>query len=227
MVITYVKIVPMLILASSSPRRQYLLTLLGVEFQVLTAEIDERVRPGETPKEYVSRLALSKSQAINPSSAAGWVILAADTAVVDQNQILGKPVDSLQAANMLRKLRARTHYVFTSLSVRNTLTEEVITDLCVTEVRMRSYHESEIRDYVASGDPLDKAGAYAIQDSGFNPVQKISGCYTNVVGLPLCHLTELLKQMRINFEEHTTRGCRTSHGYSCQLADKIQEFSSP
>ena len=227
MVITYVKIVPMLILASSSPRRQQLLTFLGVEFKVLTAEIDERVRPGETPKEYVSRLALSKSQAIKSSSAAGWVILAADTAVVDENQILGKPIDSLQAANMLRKLRARTHYVFTSLSVRDTLTEEVITDLCVTEVGMRSYHESEIRDYVASGDPLDKAGAYAIQNTGFNPVQKISGCYTNVVGLPLCHLTELLIKMKIDFQDHTTRGCRTSHGYSCQLADKIQEFSSP
>jgi len=227
MVITYVKIVPMLILASSSPRRQQLLTFLGVEFQVLTTEIDERIRPGETPKEYVSRLALSKSQAIKSSSAAGRVILAADTAVVYENQILGKPVDFLQAANMLRKLRARTHYVFTSLSLRDTMTEEVITDLCVTEVGMRSYHESEIRDYVASGDPLDKAGAYAIQNTGFNPVQKISGCYTNVVGLPLCHLTELLKQMKINFEEDTTRGCRTSYGYSCQLADKIQEFSSP
>lgn len=214
----------MLILASSSPRRQQLLTFLGVKFQVLTAEIDERVLPGETPKEYVSRLAISKSQAINPSSAGRCVILAADTAVVDENQILGKPVDSLQAASMLRKLRARTHYVFTSLAVRDTMTEEVITDLCITEVRMRSYHESEIRDYVASGDPLDKAGAYAIQNSGFNPVQKISGCYTNVVGLPLCHLTELLKQMKINFQEHTTRGCRTSHGYSCQLVEKIQEF---
>ena len=217
----------MLILASSSPRRQQLLTFLGVKFQVLTAEIDERVRPGETPKEYVSRLALSKSQAINPSSAVRWVILAADTAVVDENQILGKPLDSLQAINMLRNLRARTHHVFTSLAVRDTITEEVITDLCITEVRMRSYHESEIKDYVASGDPLDKAGAYAIQNSGFNPVQKISGCYANVVGLPLCHLTELLKQMEIKYQEHTTRGCRTSHGYSCQLADKIQEFSSP
>lgn len=227
MVSTYVKIVPMLILASSSPRRQHLLTFLGVDFQVLTAEIDERVRPGETPKDYVSRLALSKSQAIKSSPAVGWVILAADTAVVSENQILGKPVDSIQAANMLRKLRARTHYVFTSISVRDTLTEEVITDLCVTEVGMRSYHESEIRDYVASGDPLDKAGAYAIQNTGFNPVQKISGCYTNVVGLPLCHLTELLKQMKIDFQDQTTRGCRTSHGYSCQLADKIQEFSSP
>jgi MAF protein len=225
--IAYVKIVLMLILGSSSPRRQQLLTFLGVKFQVVTAEIDERLLLGETPKEYVLRLALSKSRAIIPPSAGRWFILAADTAVVDENQILGKPVDSIQAINMLRKLRARTHYVITGLSVRDTMTEEVIADLCITEVRMRSYHESEIKDYVASGDPLDKAGAYAIQHSGFNPVQEISGCYTNVVGLPLCHLTELLKQLEIDHREHTTRGCRTPLGYSCRLVDEIREFSSP
>jgi len=225
--IAYVKIVLMLILGSSSPRRQQLLTFLGVKFQVVTAEIDERLLPGETPKEYVLRLALSKSKAIIPPSTGRWFILAADTAVVDENQILGKPVDSIQAINMLRKLRARTHYVITGLSVRDTMTEEVIADLCITEVRMRSYHESEIKDYVASGDPLDKAGAYAIQHSGFNPVQEISGCYTNVVGLPLCHLTELLKQLEIDHREHATRGCRTPLGYSCRLVEKIREFSSP
>jgi MAF protein len=217
----------MLILGSSSPRRQQLLTFLGVKFQVVTAEIDERLLPGETPKEYVLRLALSKSKAIIPPSAGRWFILAADTAVVDENQILGKPVDSIQAINMLRKLRARTHYVITGLSVRDTMTEEVIADLCLTEVRMRSYHESEIKDYVASGDSLDKAGAYAIQHSGFNPVQEISGCYTNVVGLPLCHLTELLKQLEIDHREHATHGCRTPLGYSCRLVDKIRESSSP
>ncbi len=217
----------MLILASSSPRRQQLLSLLGVEYRVLTAEIDERLRAGETPQEYVSRLALTKSKAINPSSTDRWIILAADTAVVDDDQILGKPRDANQAKKMLRILRDRTHYVFTCLSVRDTLTEEVITDLCVTEVSMRSYHESEIRDYVTSGDPLDKAGAYAIQNAGFNPVQEISGCYTNVVGLPLCHLTEILKQKKINHNGLITRGCRTSSGYNCQLVDRIQEFNSP
>jgi MAF protein len=216
----------MLVLASSSPRRVQLLSLLGVEYQVLTAEIDERLRAGETPEEYVSRLAVSKSKAINPLSTERSVILAADTAVVDENHILGKPVDANQAINMLRKLRARTHYVFTCLSVRDKSTEEVITDLCVTEVSMRSYNESEIKDYVDSGDPLDKAGAYAIQNAGFNPVQEISGCYTNVVGLPLCHLTELLKQKKIKHQEFTTVGCRSSHGYNCRLIEQVQELNS-
>lgn len=216
----------MLILASSSPRRQQLLSILGVKYQVLTAEIDERLRAGETPEDYVSRLALSKSRAINPLSTDRWIILAADTAVVDEDKILRKPRDANQARNMLRKLRARSHNVLTCISVRDTFTDEVITDLCITEVFMRSYHDSEIRDYVDSGDPLDKAGAYAIQNAGFNPVQKISGCYTNVVGLPLCHLTELLKHMKINHKESVTLGCRTSLGYSCRLVGQIQGFNS-
>ena len=217
----------MLILASSSPRRQQLLSLTGVDFQVVTAEIDESVKQGESPEEYVLRLALNKSRSISAPFAARHVIIAADTAVVNGNQILGKPVNSQEAIDMLRDLRARSHQVFTGLTVRDTAKDEVITDFCVTDVYMRSYHESEIEAYVASGDPLDKAGAYAIQNSGFNPVDKISGCYSNVVGLPLCHLTELLHQMGVKFQEAATQGCRTSQGYNCQLVDKIQYFSSP
>jgi MAF protein len=223
----YVKMNTMLILASSSPRRQHLLSLVGVDFQVLTAEIDESVKPGETPGEYVLRLALNKSRSISAPSAARQVVIAADTAVVNGNQILGKPVNSREAINMLRNLRARSHQVFTGLAVRDATNDEVMTDLCVTDVLMRSYHESEIEAYVASGDPLDKAGAYAIQNSGFNPVEEISGCYSNVVGLPLCHLTELLNRMGVNFQEAATRGCRISQGYNCQLVDKIQGYSSP
>ncbi len=216
----------MLVLASSSPRRVQLLSILGVDYQVCTAEIDEDLRAGETPAEYVSRLAVSKSRAINPLSKDRSIILAADTAIVDEDQILGKPVDANQALIMLRRLNARTHYVLTCLAVRDTTTEEVITDLCVTEVSMRSYHESEIRAYVESGDPLDKAGAYAIQNAGFNPVQEISGCYTNVVGLPLCHLTELLKKKNIKHHEDITAGCRSSHGYNCRLIEQTQELTS-
>lgn len=217
----------MLILASSSPRRQQLLALLGVDYQVLKAEIDESVKPGETPAEYVLRLALDKSQSISSPAAARQVVIAADTAVVDGNQIMGKPVNKQEAINMLHKLRARSHHVLTGLAVRDTASEIVITDLCVTEVLMRSYHESEIEDYVASGDPLDKAGAYAIQNFSFNPVQEISGCYTNVVGLPLCHLAESLQRMKVIYSEEATRSCRSAEGYNCQLADKIQGFSSP
>jgi MAF protein len=223
--VAYVKIVPMLILASSSPRRQFLLNFLGISFQVIPAEVDERIQAEENPKDYVLRLAHRKSLSIEPPSSNRLVVIAADTAVVDGNQILGKPASPRQARYMLQKLRGRSHYVYSGLAVRDTTNDNVLTDLCVTEVQMRAYHDSEIDKYVASGDPLDKAGAYAIQNCSFNPVQKITGCYTNVVGLPLCHLIELLGKMGVDTPDEITRGCRTPHGYNCHLADKIQEFS--
>ncbi|UCE01125.1 MAG: septum formation protein Maf [Chloroflexota bacterium] len=218
---------PMLILASSSPRRQQLLSLLGVAYETRSAAIDERVQPGEAPQDYVSRLSLLKSRAVNPPSGESWIILAADTAVVAENQILGKPADRTQAAAMLRKLRSRTRSVYTALSLRDTRSGTLLTDLCETEVTMRSYHEAEIEEYVASGDPLDKAGAYAIQHTGFNPVEQITGCYTNVVGLPLCHLVDLLDKVAIRHQEYPVRRCRTSKGYDCKMIEKIQEFGSP
>ena len=215
----------MLILASSSPRRQLLLRFLGINFQVFPAEVDESIQVEENPQDYVIRLAEKKSLSILPPPSNRSIVIAADTAVVDGNQILGKPSNPHQASNMLQKLRGRGHYVYTGLAVRDTANNNVLTDLCVTEVNMRAYHDSEIDQYVATGDPLDKAGAYAIQNNSFNPVQKITGCYTNVVGLPLCHLMELLGKMGVKISEDITRGCRTPHGYNCRLADKIQEFS--
>ena len=215
----------MLILASSSPRRQLLLRFLGINFQVFPAEVDESIQVEENPQDYVIRLAEKKSLSILPPPSNRSIVIAADTAVVDGNLILGKPSNPHQASNMLQKLRGRGHYVYTGLAVRDTANNNVLSDLCVTEVNMRAYHDSEIDQYVATGDPLDKAGAYAIQNNSFNPVQKITGCYTNVVGLPLCHLMELLGKMEVKISEDITRGCRTPHGYNCRLADKIQEFS--
>ena len=216
----------MLILASSSPRRQRLLTFLGVDFQVQAAEVDETVRRNETPKEYVIRLAHSKCLSIVPPSSSRWVVIAADTAVVDGDQILGKPANPNQAKKMLHKLSGHCHYVYTGLAIREINSESMLTDLCVTEVHMRAYLEPEIEEYVSSGDPLDKAGAYAIQNPAFDPVQKITGCYTNVVGLPLCHLTELLRKLDVNIPVDAAHGCRTHRGYDCRLADKIQGFGS-
>ena len=215
----------MLILASSSPRRQFLLNFLGIRFQVIPAEVDERIQGMENPKDYVLRLAHQKSLSIEPPPSNRSVVIAADTAVVDGNQILGKPASPQEARMMLQKLRGRSHYVYSGLSVRDTANDNVLTDLCVTEVQMRAYHDSEIDRYVASGDPLDKAGAYAIQNYKFNPVQTITGCYTNVVGLPLCHLVEVLGNLEINTPDEITRGCRTPNGYNCRLAKIIQENS--
>ena len=222
--VAYVKIVPMLILASSSPRRQFLLNFLGISFQVIPAEVDESIQDEENPKDYVLRLAHQKSLSIEPPPSNRAVVIAADTAVVDGNQILGKPASPQEAKIMLQKLRGRSHYVYSGLSVRDSANHNVLTDLCITEVQMRAYNDSEIDDYIASGDPLDKAGAYAIQNYNFNPVQKITGCYTNVVGLPLCHLIEVLGNLEVNSPEEITRGCRTGNSYNCQLADKVQEY---
>jgi MAF protein len=216
----------MLILASGSPRRHGLLSLFGVDFRVHSSKVDERVITGETPQDYVLRLAINKSLSINHLSAERLVVIAADTAVVDGDQILGKPSSQLQAIEMLSKLRGRTHEVLTGLAIRDTKRDEILTDLCATQVKMRDYAESEIKEYVASGDPLDKAGAYAIQNYGFDPVAQITGCYANVVGLPLCHLAELLTRLGVNFVEEAVQGCRSGQDYKCRLVEQIKAMDA-
>ena len=215
----------MLVLASSSPRRQQLLTLFGIDFQIQPADVDERVVANEKPEEYVLRLAYSKVMSITRHSPDQRIVIAADTAVVDGDQILGKPENAQQATKMLRNLRGRSHYVYTGLAGRDGITELVISDLCVTEVYMRRYQDAEIADYIASGDPMDKAGAYAIQNRGFNPVQEISGCYANVVGLPLCHLAEMLTRFQVDLPDNITHGCRTPLGYNCRLSETIVQLN--
>ena len=216
----------MFILASSSPRRRGLLSLLGVNFHVQTSEIDESVLSGESPQDYVLRLAISKSLAFNPLSAERLVVIAADTAVVDGANILGKPSSQSHAIEMLGDLRERTHLVISGIAVRDTRFDEIFTDLCTTQVEMRNYGGKEVEDYVASGDPMDKAGAYAIQHSGFNPVAQISGCYANVVGLPLCHLAQLFIRLGVDFKEEAIQGCRSNGIYQCQLVDKINTMDA-
>jgi len=203
----------MLILASNSPRRKQLLSLGGWDFQVKAADVDERLQPGESPQAYVLRLAVAKAQAVavqiaglEPAGdfvgASQRVVLAADTAVVLEQHgrmhILGKPQHSAEAQSMLRRLRGRTHQVFTGLAalcLEQGLTSSpaLATDLCATAVTMRSYSDTEMQEYIASGDPFDKAGAYAIQHTGFNPVERLEGCFANVAGLPVCRLENLLK----------------------------------
>lgn len=214
----------MLILASASPRRHGLLSLLGIEFQVRTSAVDEKVIPGESPQDYVLRLAVSKSLAINPLSEERLIIIAADTAVVSDEEILGKPGNPRQAASMLEKLRGRTHQVLSGIAVRDTQADEIFTDLCTTRVEMRNYSADEIDTYITSGDPMDKAGAYAIQHTGFNPVAHLTGCYANVVGLPLCHLGHILKRLGVNFHEDAIQGCRSNGDYQCHLVDRINSM---
>ncbi len=171
----------MLILASKSPRRQELLREAGFAFEVRPANVDEILGPGEPPQDYVQRLAREKARAIEASPED--IVLAADTIVVARGEVLEKPKDSDDAARMLKKLSAQTHEVFTGICLRRG--EQEIVDLARTKVHFVRLKPEEIRDYVASGEPMDKAGAYGIQGLASRFVRRLEGCYFNVVGLPV------------------------------------------
>ena len=175
------------VLASASPRRQQLLRRLGLEFSVAAADIEERAIGGATPEEVTARVAEAKGRALHRP---GQVTIAADTAVVLDGEILGKPASPEEARAMLLRLRGRGHRVLTAIAVSRG--EETAVDVVTTEVTMRAYSEEEMEAYIASGDPFDKAGGYAVQHSGFRPVARLRGCYQNVIGLPLCHLCRRL-----------------------------------
>ena len=176
---------PRLILASSSPRRRQILALLGVPYEVLVAAVAEQPLPGEGPEAAARRVALAKAQAAAARRGTG-VVVGADTIVVLDGLILGKPVDAGEATRMLRALRGRCHAVITGVAVLNLDTCHQEVSAPTTEVCMRRYSEAEIAAYVAGGEPFDKAGAYAVQSAIFHPAATVRGCYLNVVGLPLC-----------------------------------------
>jgi len=210
---------PILVLASNSPRRRELLRLGGWTFNTRPAEVDESQRPGEAPGAYVLRLAESKAHAC--SAHEETIILAADTAVVDGKVTLGKPKDNAEAMEMLRRLRGRTHQVYTGIAVLRISDGNLGTDLCVTDVPMRAYSDEEINTYAATGDPLDKAGAYAIQHPQFHPVEWISGCYASVMGLPLCHLTRTLRMVDIAPKTDISAECQSSLKYTCPISAAV------
>jgi septum formation protein len=190
------------ILASGSPRRRELLASLGITFEVVKPDIDETQHPAEAPYDYVHRLSREKATAVVAKIAApAWVlaadtvvILAADTIGVMEGEVLGKPGDADEARDMLRRLRGRDHVVCTGLTLLRLgdAPAEPDTRLTMTTVTMRDYSDAEIDAYIATGDPFDKAGSYAIQHEGFHPVARIDGSHTNVMGLPIETLREML-----------------------------------
>jgi septum formation protein len=200
-----------LILASASPRRAELLTNAGYAFEVRAADIDEQVRANEAPEAYVRRLAREKSAAVagtvgvigaddavsqgnaGPESRAGIVVVAADTAVVVDALILGKPVDENDAADMLRRLSGRPHEVLTGVSVR--CGHDEVGSVERTSVWMAPLSPDEIAWYVASGEGTDKAGGYAIQGLASRFIPRIEGSYSNVVGLPVRLVGELIREV--------------------------------
>jgi septum formation protein len=185
-----------LILASSSPRRQDLLRQAGIAFQVHAAHINEDQIAGEDPREYALRLAREKAKAVAAHYPRSYV-LGADTIVVVAGEVLGKPKDHADAARMLRLLSARGHEVTTAVSLLAPGTvapdARMETRACTTKVYFRELTEDEIQQYVASGEPMDKAGAYAIQGGASRWTDRIEGEWSNVVGLPLSLVTDLLR----------------------------------
>lgn len=184
-----------LILASQSPRRQQLLRQIGLEFTVRAADIDETMTPGLSPQDAVADISARKAAAVAAFSAPEDVILAADTVVVAGSAILGKPRTPAQAAEMLRLLSGKEHFVMTGITVQKDVRRESYTE--ITRIRFRSLSEAEIAAYVATGDPMDKAGAYGIQGLAAVFVASLDGDYFNVMGLPLCSLTERLRRFGV------------------------------
>ncbi|BCX06046.1 MAG: hypothetical protein KatS3mg053_3984 [Candidatus Roseilinea sp.] len=206
-----------IVLASASPRRRELLTLLGVTFHVCPADVDEAALPDETPLETQHRITREKariaqqrleigdcaaqverlpiSYAIpNPQSPiSDPIIIACDTTVLLDGEMLNKPADADEARTMLRRLRGRTHEVQSAIVVRQSTRER--TGIVSSQVTMRDYGDDEIEAYIATGDPFDKAGGYAAQHPSFQPIAQIRGCPLNVVGLALCHLRSLLPHL--------------------------------
>jgi septum formation protein len=192
--------IDMLILASASPRRRELLTQAGLLFTVASADLNEELLPDEVAAAYVQRLAEEKAQAVwnlhksTDDSGDALIVLGADTCVVSEGNILGKPTDAADARRMLELLSGRTHAVLTGIAA---ITRgKIVRGLEITQVTFNVLKDAEIARYIASGEPLDKAGAYAIQGYAARWIPRIEGCYFNVVGLPIARTINLLAEAR-------------------------------
>ena len=183
-----------LILASGSPRRRELLSRAGLEFQVVPAEVDETVLDGESPEDYAARMARSKAEKIG-MVIPDRLILAADTIVVLDNEIMGKPENRDDAVRMLQTLSGRVHRVITAFCIHRRDMEMTIEEQVSTLVEFRELNPREIKEYIGSGEPMDKAGAYAIQGGGGSLTRRIEGSYTNVIGLPLAEVLDNLAKL--------------------------------
>ncbi len=208
-----------LILASTSPRRRELITLFGLAFQFIAADIDETPRANETPADLVQRLSRAKAQAgAHANGNANAIVIGCDTIVAFDSTILGKPRDAAEATRMLAQLRGQPHTVFSGITVAQDA--RTLTQVATTTVTMRAYRDAEIAAYVATGDPLDKAAAYAIQHATFHPVERLDGCHANVMGLPLCHLYHALGAFGVTLAE-PDRACQTHLNIVCPVAREI------
>ncbi|MDP9200434.1 MAG: Maf family protein [Gemmatimonadota bacterium] len=184
------------VLASASPRRRELLNLVGIPHEVRPANIDETIRPRETPRRHAERLAREKASAIATRDP-NLIIIGADTIVVINRKVLGKPADADEAAAMLRQLSGREHTVITAVAVsRGKKLRSAVEEV---RVKFRKLHDDEINAYIATGEPMDKAGAYGIQGYGATIVECIDGDYFSVMGLPVARLVGLLRDVGVKY----------------------------
>jgi septum formation protein len=198
-----------------------MISWLGWSFKTAPANIDESIRPGEQPLEHVRRLALEKCHVEIASAQPGEIVIAADTIVVLDDSILGKPLDEQDAFVMLKSLRNRTHQVITAITLRQVGASETLRDYCVSNVKMRDYTDPEIETYIMSGDPLDKAGGYAIQNAAFHPVIDFTGCFAGVMGMPLCHLERTLRRMAGYQPADLAAICQNNLDYACPIIRRV------
>ena len=211
-----------ILLASNSPRRKQLLALGNWKFIVAVSDVDETQQAGESPKDYVLRLAEAKAlAAVESAQGEDLIIIGSDTAVVDADSVLGKPIDDKDAARILTQLRGHTHQVYTGVVFYRVRDGKMLTELCVTDVPMREYSDNEIAAYIQTGDPLDKAGAYAIQHPDFQPVESMRGCYASVMGLPMCHVVRALHALDVQPLANVPTACRKLLSYECPVSGVI------
>ncbi len=182
-----------IVLASASPRRSELLSQVGIEFEVVPSNIPEEPLDGETPDEHVMRLSFEKASEVLGRVGDGKWVIGSDTVVIIDDEILGKPEDRADARRMLKKLSGREHRVVTGYSIINSSSGKEIKKSVGTVVKFKTLTDDEIKGYVDSGEPMDKAGAYAIQGLGSFMVEGIIGSYSNVVGLPVCQIVDDLE----------------------------------
>ena len=189
--------VPYIILASGSQRRREIIGALDAVVEIVPPGVDERpAGPGEQAEDYVASIAADKARAVTANGHFGALVIGADTSVVLEEEVLGKPEDEAEAWAMLTALRGRSHRVVTGVTVA--LNGNTASSVTSSEVAMRDYSDDEMQAYIESGEPFDKAGGYAIQDSDFAPVSMFYGCYLNVVGFPLCEVMRQLSDVGVD-----------------------------
>ena len=196
MISSPLKTIGKLILASASPRRKSLLQELGLDFEIIEAQVEEKPVAGESPQDFVMRAACDKAGDVARENVASWV-LGADTVVVHGGRILGKPGDAEEALSVLQTLAGQKHLVHTGFCLMNGKDDVLISRVVTTEVWFYPFSRDIAAAYVSTGEPLDKAGAYGIQGSGGFLVERINGSYSNVVGLPLAEVVEVLLRYKV------------------------------